>query len=169
MRSRATDLELEVRRRDSAFHDGLSVGGADDHHRGALRAKGLLVARRRHGPEQDDGRGPRRIEPVPAERTDDVGGAVARGADQAAQDRRRGRVTREAERLVVLAAGRGEDGELGVLTAVEVADGEPVVRVQRDDRRRAAPHAVRLPRRVVRDEARDEKARALDGGHDGGR
>ena len=83
----------------------------------------------------------------PHERPEDRGVAVGRNAEP-----------------VEAVGTQAEDRELGTLAAVEVANREPVVRLEQNRRRRPAPDAVALASRVARHEPRDEQARA-GGGH----
>ena len=85
---------------------------------------------------------------------DDLSGSVlARPGERA--EPARGAVRGDAEPVEGLGA-RREGGHLGALTAVEVADRQPVVRGELDRGRRAAPHAVPLAGRIERYEAGDE-------------
>ncbi len=118
----------------------------------------------RHGPrnvELQVGRGNAAVDDEVAGGRRDRDGGRADGAERLLRAGRRRRPeeklgTVELERAVVVAG----DGELGSLPAVEVAHGEPVVRPQLDDGRPARPHAVGLPGRVAREQARYEEARA---------
>ena len=83
-------------------------------------------------------------------------GLAARLGDELAQDRR-GRVGADAERPGSGAASGVEDGELGDLPAVRVAEGDPVVPADRHHRRAARAHPEDLVARIERLESRRER------------
>ena len=74
-------------------------------------------------------------------------------ADELAEHRRR-RIRARAERGGVVGAVGREHRHLGDLAAVRVDDGQPLVRLERDDGRAAGPHEVRLEERDPRREQR---------------
>ena len=157
-RSRACDLELEIGRRRAALDDVLGCTGcAHDDEERPLGAKGRLGAGRRRRPEEHRGTGARRVDAARSDGVDDLGGAVLVRADERAKD---GRVAVRTRPEPVEPVGAETEGrDLGSLPTVEVADREPVVRLEEDRRRRAAAHAMSLARRVARNEPRDEQAR----------
>jgi hypothetical protein len=92
------------------------------------------------------------------ERADDAPGTVGRRRDERPQHGCPP-VAVDPERLVVLAPTGADDGQLGALRAVQIANRQPVVGLERDDGRRARANAIRLAPRIERQEPRDEQAR----------
>ena len=158
-RARPSDLHVEVRRRDAALQHGRALGRRDDHHDRPLGGERLGGARRRPLPEQPNGHRIRRIQALPGERSDHVGGAVRLRRDQRPQDRRGG-VGASAERRRVVGAVRRERRHLRDLTAVRIADGELVVALEHDHGRSAGSNPVPLEERVRGDHPRDGDAPA---------
>ena len=95
---------------------------------------------------------------------DDLGCAVVLGADERPEHRR---VAVRGDAQAVEAVRAEADGRhLGALGAVEVAHGQPVVRLEQDRGRRPAANAMTLPCGIARDEPGDEQSRTRGGGHD---
>ena len=163
-RPRPGDLELEVGRGEPAVDDRLARRRCpDDHEERPLRPKRRLRARRRRRPEEHRRLRARRVGTACRDRRDDLRGTVLVRPHERPEDRRVA-VRRDAEPVEAVRA-EAEHGELGALAAVEVANREPVVRLEQDRRRRPAPDAVSLASGVARHEPRDEQARAGGGGH----
>ena len=163
-RPRPGDLELEVGGGDAAVDDLISRRrGADDDEQRPLRPERRLRARRGRRPEEQRRLRARRVGTACDDCCDDFSGTVLVRSDERPEDRRFA-VGRHAEPVEAVGAD-AENRELGALAAVEVANREPVVRLEQDRRRRPTPDAMALASGVARDESRDEQARAGGGSH----